>query len=169
MAEDKIIIFDSSPLINLAKISRLDLIKAIYNHIIIPEAVYDEVVINGLELARDGANKIKNLVDERVIEVKKVENRNLVKAFNLDLDYSESEVLALAIEIEADLVILDESEARHVANKFEISKTGFIGILIKADRLGMVESSRELLDDIIAKGFRIDETLYKKVIKILED
>ena len=169
MAEDKIIIFDSSPLINLAKISRLDLNKAIYNHVIIPEAVYDEVVINGLELARDGANKIKNLVDERVIEVKKVENRNLVKAFNLDLDYGGSEVLALAIEIEADLVILDESEARHVANKFEISKTGFIGILIKADRLGMVESSRELLDDIIAKGFRIDETLYKKVIKILED
>lgn len=168
MVVDKTIIFNSSPLINLAKVGRLDLIKAIYRNVIIPEAVYDEVVIAGLDLARDGANEVKRLINENVIEVREVENRNLVKAFNFELDYGESEVLALAVEIEADLVILDEAEARQVADKFDIDKTGFIGILIKADKLGLIESGKELLDDVIAGGFRIDEALYKRVVEILE-
>jgi len=168
MAGDRSVIFNSSPLINLARIGRLDLIKAIYRCVIIPEAVYNEVVIAGLDFARDGASEVERLIVEDVIEVKEVENRNLVKAFNFELDYGESEVLALAIEIEADLVILDEAEARRVADKFDIDKTGFIGILIKADKLGLIESGRELLDDVIAKGFRIDEALYKRVVEILE-
>ena len=168
MVVDKTIIFNSSPLINLAKVGRLDLIKAIYRNVIIPEAVYDEVVIAGLDLARDGANEVKRLINENVIEVREVENRNLVKAFNFELDYGESEVLALAVEIEADLVILDEAEARQVADKFDIDKTGFIGILIKADKLGLIESGKELLDDVIAGGFRIDEALYKRVVEIFE-
>ena len=161
-----LVIFNSSPLINLAKIDSLNLIEKIYQEVIIPEAVHEEVLVAGEN--KENTKKISNLIDENIIKIKKVSNQELVKSFRIELDYGEAEVLALAIECNASLVIIDEIEARNVAEVYDIPKTGFIGVLIKADELGLVESGMSLLDTAIKSGFRISNSLYEHVKNILE-
>ena len=163
---NKIVIFNSSPLINLAKIDKLSLIEKLYGKIIIPEAVYNEVFIAGKN--KNNTIKIFNLVENNLVEIIKIKNKELVKSFSRELDYGESEVIALAIDLNADLVVIDEIEARNIADVYDLNKTGFIGILIKAEKLGLVNSALELIDLAIEEGFRIDKKLYEYVKNILE-
>ena len=158
---NKIVIFNSSPLINLSKIKSLDLIEKIYEQVIIPEAVNEEVVISGK--SKENVEKIVKLIEKEILEVVKVKNRSLVKSFQMNLDYGESEVLALAIDMDASLIIIDEKEARQVAEIYNLNKTGFIGILIKAEKLGLIDSAIGLIDLAIEKGFRINNNLYIKL------
>ncbi|MFW6282154.1 MAG: DUF3368 domain-containing protein [bacterium] len=158
---NKIVIFNSSPLINLSKIKSLDLIEKIYGQVIIPEAVNEEVVISGKN--KENVEKIVKLIEKEILKVVKVKNRSLVKSFQMNLDYGESEVLALAIDMDASLIIIDEKEARQVADTYNLNKTGFIGILIKAEKLGLIDSAIDLIDLAIEKGFRINKKLYIKL------
>ena len=164
--ENKIIICNSSPLINLSKINRLDLLKLLFNKVIIPNAVYNELFIDHKQSF--GKNEINDLILDGTIEIKKVSDINLVKALREDLDYGESEVIALALEEKADIVIIDELEARKKADLFYLNKTGFIGLLIKAHKLNHIKNFIELLDLAIEKGFWINKNLYNRIIKDFE-
>ena len=152
---NKIVIFNSSPLINLSKIKSLNLIKKIYGQIIIPEAVKEEVVVSGRN--KEKVEKIVKLIEKDIIKIVKVKNRSLVKSFQINLDYGESEVLAMAIDMNASLIVIDEKEARQVAEIYNLNKTGFIGVLIKAEKLGLIDSAMDLIDLAIKKGFRINK------------
>jgi len=158
---NKIVIFNSSPLINLSKIKSLNLIKKIYGQIIIPEAVKEEVVVSGRN--KEKVEKIVKLIEKDIIKIVKVKNRSLVKSFQINLDYGESEVLAMAIDMNASLIVIDEKEARQVAEIYNLNKTGFIGVLIKAEKLGLIDSAMDLIDLAIKKGFRINKNLYIKL------
>ena len=155
------VIFNSSPLINLSKIKSLNLIEKIYGQVIIPEAVNEEVVISGK--TKENIEGIIQLIEKDIVKIVKVKNRSLVKSFQMNLDYGESEVLALAIDMNASLIIIDEKEARQVADTYNLNKTGFIGILIKAEKLGLIDSAMDLIDLAIKKGFRINKNLYIKL------
>ncbi|MBI4646917.1 MAG: DUF3368 domain-containing protein, partial [Bacteroidia bacterium] len=152
------IIFNSSPLINLSKIDKLDLIEKLYSKIIIPNAVYEEVVVNAKH--KDEIEEINKLIERKIINIKEVKDKYLVKAFRKDLDYGESEVIALALELKADLIVVDETDARRIAEIYEINKTGFIGILLKAHKTGLIHNFKILLDTTIKKGFWINRNLY---------
>ena len=93
----KIVIADSSCLIGLRKIGQLDILPQIFGKIVIPEAVYHEVVIRGE--GRAGAQEVKNA---DWIENKKVQNELAVKALRIHLGFGESEVIALANECQTD-------------------------------------------------------------------
>ena len=158
-----IVVFNSSPLINLSKINSLDLIKKIYKQILIPNAVYDEVVIKGTNKYK--IYKIEELIRNQTIKIVAVNNQEIIKIFAKDLDYGESEVLALALQLKADLVVIDETDARNIADIYNLNKTGFIGILIKAHEVGYTDSVTRYLDLAIKKGFRINSKLYDYVNK----
>ena len=98
------VVSNSSPLIHLAKIGRLNLLKEFFDQIIVPEAVYRECVE---EKHREDARKI---AEAEWIVVLKVKDQKLKKALMMNLD---------------------EGEARRVARNFGLSITGTIGILIK--------------------------------------
>jgi hypothetical protein len=84
---------------------------------------------------------------------------------DLDLHRGESEVIALAIEQNADLILLDETDARQVAATFGLKKTGVIGILIKARVEGKIGSLRLELNNLIdTMGFFIDDGLYRQAL-----
>lgn len=164
MAQNKnsVVVSNSSPIINLSKIDCLFLLEKIFKKIIIPHAVYDELVVKGSE--KEFSDKIESLIDNKVLIVNEVKDKPLVKALNKDLDSGESEAIALAIEKNADLIILDEIEAREIASIYNINKTGFIGVLIKAKEMNLIKSIKKYLDLAIQKGFWINETLYEKII-----
>lgn len=155
-----LIVSNTSPIINLAAIGRLDILKKLFNKIIIPEAVYKEIVVIGAGLA--GAKEVEN---SNWIITRKVDNKTLVKAIYEDLDIGEAEALALAIELKADLLLLDERIGRKIASRFEVSLLGVLGILMYAKQKKEITSVRPLMDELIVKaGFWISTKLYEQVL-----
>ena len=155
------VVSNSSPLINLSKIDRLDLLEKLYGHIMIPNAVFEELILKG-EYSKD-IEKFTPLVKNNIIEVKTVKDTNFIRALQKDLDRGESEVIARAKEENTTLLIIDEVDARRIADFHDLNKTGFIGVLIKAKQKGFLEDIIKSIDLAIEKGFWINKELYKKI------
>jgi len=111
----------------MSKIGQLNILPQLFGKIIIPEAVYYEVVIRGSGKA--GAEEVKNA---DWIENQKVKNELAVRVFRINLGFGESEVIALANECQADFIILDDWKARQTAEELELPVIGTIAILQKA-------------------------------------
>ena len=93
-------------------------------------------------------------------------NQALVAVLRRDLDRGEAETLALAVELKADLVLLDEKEGRHAASRLGLHSLGALGILLQAKRLGAVTEVRSLLDALREQaGFFLSDSLYWQVLE----
>ena len=159
-----LVISDSSTLIHLAAIGRLGLLKEFYGRIIIPSAVWREVVEEGK--GRAGAIEVEEARQAGWIEVVSCEDQPLLRLLKRDLDEGEAEVIALAISRRAGLVLLDEAEARSIAELYGLRKTGVIGVLMRAKREGKVQSVQAELDRLrYQAGFWIDEGLYRQALR----
>jgi predicted nucleic acid-binding protein len=164
----RLVVSDSSTLIHLASIGRLPLLKQFYTRITITPAVWREVVEQGG--GRAGAVEVANACQAGWIEVVAPADKSLVRLLRRDLDNGESEAITLAIERQADLIFLDESEARRIAEIYDLSKTGVIGILIRAKREGQIDSLRAELDRLRKLGgFWIEDRLYHRALVAVEE
>ena len=84
-----------------------------------------------------------------------------------ELDEGESESIALAIEIQSDLILLDEQDARNIAEIYGLKMTGVIGVLIRAKREGYISSVGNYIDILQTKaGFRISKELYNSILRL---
>ena len=104
------VVSNSSPLIHLAKIGKLDLLRSFFSEVFVPEAVYKECVVEGK--GKDDATKIS---EARWIRVRKIKDEKLKRALMVELDEGEAEAIVLALEESADLLLLDDYEARRIA------------------------------------------------------
>lgn len=156
------IISDTSCIVNLAVINQLFLLRKLFGHIIIPQTVYDEVVKKGAGQA--GAKDVKNA---KWISVKSHKDDTIYKKLILTLDEGEAEAITLAIELEADLLIIDEEKGRKAAAQYHIQYTGLLGILIMAKSRKLISSVKPLLDELKNNaGFWVSESIYNEVIKL---
>lgn len=161
-------ISDSSTLIHLSGIGRLELLKVFYEKILITPAVWNEVVEEGAE--RAGARDVKEAHESGWIEVIAPGNKSVVRLLERELHKGESETIALAIERRAEVIFLDESEARRVADIYGLRKTGVIGILIRAKLAGKVASLREELDRLRSEaGFWIGDEIYWRALNTVAE
>lgn len=146
------IVSNTTPLISLLKIDRLDLLRRVYGEIIVPKAVFNEI--------EKGKNKpyYVDLSQLDWIQILPVKNKVGLLYF-LDLDQGEAEVIVLATEIGADLVIIDETLGRRFAKHANLRVTGTLGILVKAKQLGLVDAISPLLDAMQSQGIWIGERL----------
>jgi len=96
------VVSNASPLINLARIGQLDLLVQLYGELVVPEAVWREVVLKGTE--QPGAKEIETAP---WVQVRLVTNRELVRALRQELDAGETEAIALALEIRAEFLLMD--------------------------------------------------------------
>ncbi|KCZ72193.1 putative nucleic acid-binding protein, contains PIN domain [Candidatus Methanoperedens nitroreducens] len=154
------VVCNSSPLIHLAKIGKLELLRDFFEKVLIPEAVYKECVIDGKD--RDDSSNIKNASWLRVAKIKNIE---LKKALNSFLDEGESEAIALALQEEADLILLDDYEAREFARVYKLKIIGTIGILLKAKHTGRIASLGAVLDELGETGFWLNEDLRSEILR----
>ena len=152
------VVCNSSPLIHLAKVGKLELLRDYCTEISIPEAVYRECVVDGKD--REDAKRIENASWIRVVGIK---NIDLKKALNTVLDDGESEAIVLALQESADLIILDDYEARELARTYGLKITGTIGLLIKARHEGDISSIGEMLKKLRMTGFWLSDDLYTKI------
>ncbi len=152
-----IVVADSSVLVGLSSIGKLYLLKVLFGEeILIPPAVWSEVVEHGG--GRPGAKQIES---SEWIVVKTVNASDLLQLLKVDLDIGEAEAIALAKKIKADLILLDERDARKIAKSLSLKILGTIGILIKAKQIGEIESLQDVLDTLRNKAqFRVSDSFY---------
>lgn len=153
-----IVVSNSSVLIALSAIGRLELLpKKFTRGIIIPGAVWEEVVVTG-----HGLPGAKSVADASWINQQQVADITLVFTLRASLDKGEAEVIALAREIKADLLLLDEKSARNIARRFNYTVLGTVGLLIWAKRQGLIQSLADDLEALQQKGgFRLGKNIYQ--------
>ena len=115
---------DVSTLIALARIGQLEILEQTGVQVVIPQAVYEEVVVRGE--GKPGATEIS---EAAWIETREVTDRSVVARLRTVLDAGESEAIALAQEVDADLLILDDEEARDTALSEGLSVVGLLAFL----------------------------------------
>lgn len=156
-----IVVSNATPLISLTWINRLHLLQNLYSTLLIPDAVWYEVVDKGLN--RPGALEVRN---SSWIQTRTVQNRVLVKALRQDLDAGEAEAIALALERHADLLIMDEHWGRRTAQYFDLSVIGSVGVLVSAKKQGLINFLKPELDNLRqVAGFRLSEAVYQQVLR----
>lgn len=154
------VVADSSPIISCARAGKLHLIKDVYSKIIIPPAVYREIVIDGL--GKPGDNELKDSISIWV-EVKEPSCKDIIAILNHDLGEGESEAIALANELDAYLLI-DEIKAMNEAKRRGISILSTLIMLLEAKKLGLILSVKSELSELIASGFRCSAALHEKIL-----
>lgn len=94
----------------------------------------------------------------------------LVKRLQLRLDPGESEAIAIALELAADRILIDERRARRVASEFNLRPLGLLGILAEAKQQALLQQCKPVLDDIIQiAGFWIGERLYAQFLEAVDE
>ena len=128
------VIVNSTPLIALAKSGRLDLLRHLYGRIVIPEAVYREVTEKNDVVSQEVSQALEWI---QIVRVDPNVDRRMYRA---KLHEGEVEVMLLAQDTGADLVIIDDDAARKTAEYLGLPLTGTLGVLIKAKKRGLLEA-----------------------------
>lgn len=156
-----IVVSNTSPIVNLAAIGQLDLLRLLYGKVAIPQAVYNEIVVTGT--GQPGATEVETF---DWIETKQATNQAAVASLKLELDEGEAEAIALALELKADLLLLDERKGRMTASRLGLKFIGLLGVLMEAKHKGLILAIRPIMDDLIGKaGFWISQKLYDHVLQ----
>ncbi|MDI6735594.1 MAG: DUF3368 domain-containing protein [bacterium] len=158
------VVSNSSTLIHLGKVGLLDLLAEQFGEILIPKAVWRETVEEGGEESDAGIIGTANW-----IKVCDVSVSPLLTTFSTLLDEGEAEAIVLAMEIDADLILLDENDARRIAESHGLRKTGLLGILIKAKQQGYIQSLKICLYQLQMTGFRLSESVYSEVLQSVNE
>lgn len=162
-----IVISDTSAITNLAAIQYLQLLPQLYNQITIPEAVYRELA--EIDPPVPGTLEVQMA---SWLEVRQVVNRNVVERLQVEvrLDPGESEAIALALELNADLLLIDERRGRAEANRLGVRITGLLGILVEAKQKKLIVNVKPLMDSLIATSdFRVSSALYRQILDIVDE
>ncbi len=149
------IIGDSSALIALSIVGKLELLETLYDTLYIPQAVYDEVT----KLEKKQSDILKVFLKERV---KKVE-LNLKK---LGLGIGELEAITLYKQLNADVLLIDDNRAKKYALLNDVRVVGSLGILIKAKEKGYIEKIKPLLEKLQDSDIFVSDALVAKVLDI---
>ncbi len=152
-----IIIADSSPLISLAIIDKLNLLEEYFEDIFVPNAVYEEVT----SINKPFAGKLKLFLTDKVLFV---QNKYIVLALNEKIDIGESEAIALALEKKADFILIDDLKARKTALRNGLNVIGTLGLLLDSKKSGKIENLKEVILKLISNDIRLSEQLIQNIL-----
>ena len=153
------VICNTSPLQYLHQAGVLELLPALAGQVYVPEAVAVEL--------REGQRRnilLPTLEELSWLTVRPVRDRTLLPLVT-HLGDGEKEVLALGLETEDALLILDDRDARRYARALELEITGTLGLLLRAKERGILDAVRPVLDRLQALGFRLNARTRQMVLK----
>ena len=157
------VVSNTSPLLNLAIIGQLPLLREQFGEVVIPRAVLDEL---RPEEDLPGSEAIRAALEDGWIRPATVENSSLVLALQQDLDRGEAEAIALVVQTGIGKVLLDERDGRLVAKLMGLQTTGVLGVLLRGRLMGKV---RSLKSEMVAlrerAGFYIAQDLFESLLK----
>lgn len=164
---------DSTPLIYLAKIGGLSLLKGVFKSIYVPEAVFDEAVTQGKALNMIDAFIIEKAVGDWIIRERVEPEVDAEYRFidtNTRLGTGEKEALKLCKQLGALYFIADDREARRVSRILNIKPVGTLGVLVEAYRQGLIAKAEalQILEALMKTGFRMSVSVYRRVLDEME-
>jgi len=143
------VVSDSTCLIGLERIAKLNVLPELFDPIFIPDEVANEFGVSFSWL-----------------KVETPSNRALVNALKLSVDDGEAEAIALALEKNCE-IILDDKQARSAAKKLGLEIVGTVGLFIRAKQNGLIDFLEPVLNDLENNGFRMSENLKAEALKIV--
>ena len=153
------VVVNSTPLVAFWAIGHLDILHSLFGEIVIPPAVREEF------LSSEKVTRRKTLGDEPWIRVVELENPNRTGAF-ATLDEGEAQVLALAEEQNASLVLIDERKARRCAERLKLPLSGTLGVLLPAKEEKIIPAIAPLLKAIQEAGLYLHDELVEQVLQM---
>lgn len=158
-----IIISDTTPLISLLKIGRLELLNQLFGEIRIPNAVYRELISN--DKYKQEADIIFQTKYIRKVDVRDKKSVILLRRAT-GLDEGESEAIILSDEVNADILLMDELKGRQVAKQMGLNIMGTVGILMTAfeEKLLSADEIKQCIWILQSNGRHISEQLYKQLL-----
>jgi hypothetical protein len=154
------VVSNTSPISNLAAIGQLNLLQQLYRTILIPVAVYEELMDE-----RAGETVIAAVRASTWIEVRSVKNQELVNQLRNRVNLGEAEAIALAIEANATRLLIDERLGRQAALDLGLQIIGVLGILLLAKRQGLITAVKPIVNDLVIQAsFRISSQLLADIL-----
>jgi predicted nucleic acid-binding protein len=153
----KLIISDSTTIITLLNIDKLDVLTNIFSCVYIPKRVYEEIVIEE-----------QIVLNEDFFVIKEIEDKKLYKLLSKTLDAGECEAIVLAKEMELSLII-DEKKGRKIASNLGINIFGFIGLLVLNYKNGLLtqEDMMDVFYRAKKQGFRVGVRLENEFLGLI--
>ena len=157
------VVSNTSPILNLAVIDRLSLIREQFTTVAIPKGVLKELRV-GENLP--GSKKILDALVAKWLQVEEIQDSAMLRILKRELDAGEAEAIAPAAETSAHWILLDESEARRIAKDLGLKVTGVLGILLRACRQKRIPSLRTEMERLREMaGFYIADHLFEDLLK----
>jgi len=156
---DRVIVADSSPLIALAVTGAIDLLPQLYRGVLLPPAVWDEVTIAGQGLP--GAEVVRGAGWLKVTKP----DPAVVAALTILVGQGEAEAIALAQSVVGSILLLDDAQARRVAERIGLRRIGTLGILRKAKIAGLLDRIEPLIDQLAHHGIYMSRNLIDAILR----
>jgi len=145
----EIIISDTSCLILLSKIDELNLLNKISDKVYITSTIHEEY---GKDLPL-------------WINIKEPHDNHYQKILEMDLDKGEASAIALSLEMDNSIVIIDDLKGRNVAKRLNLRYSGTFGLILKAKQIGIIQSVKPILTKVKETNFRFSEKLFKLILE----
>jgi len=157
-----IVIADSSPLIALAVIEKLELLEKLYENVYVPTAVLQEVV----RTDKPFANELKLFLSGRIKDAK---NKMAVKILSRDIGAGEAEAIVLALETQPAVALIDDLKARRFAKMNGIEVIGTMGILLEAKKDGLIKEIKPLICNLLQHDIRISTKIIEITLQAAQE
>ena len=156
-----IVVSNTTPIITLASINRIDILKYFFEKIYIPQAVYDEI-------KSKKAHGYKE-IDDAFFHVECIKDEFAQNILLNDLDLGEAQTIVLAKELEADIVLIDETIGYNLAKSQELNVKRTLSFLMASKEKGYIDEVKPLLDEMIRNGRWISRKVYRDVLRFCEE
>lgn len=146
----KVVISDTSTLILLHKIGKLNLLKAVYHELVTTPEVKEEF---GETLPQ-------------WIEIKTPSDKKYQTFLQTQVDLGEASAIALATDYADALLLLDDLKARKLATKLNFKVSGTLGVIHRAKQLGVIDKVKPLVEKLLATNFRIADNIIREILRL---
>jgi len=152
-----IVVSDTSPILNLDRIGRIDLLPQLFGQVVVPTTVFQEL------------SKLPNRSYAFPwLTITSAVNQELVTSLRMELDPGESEAIVLAQELNADILLIDERRGRRVASRYGLNFTGLLGILAQAKARSLIPHVGPILEELqTVANFWISPGLKQEFLELL--
>lgn len=159
MAQGRLIVSNTTPIINLAQIGRLDVLEALFGKVVVPPAVVTELHAKRELFPKAGDAAV-------CFEVVHPDDKLLIRGFRSAVHAGEAECLALAMENPGSLLLLDDLQARALATANSLPFTGTLGCLVEAKAIGIINAVAPLIEQLrVSARFWISMEVESRVLK----
>ena len=155
------VVADTGPLIALARIGELDLLRRLYGRVVLPPAVKGELAIGS---DRPGARVLGAALAAGWISVRSVSDRVSVRELSMLLDPGEAEAIVLAAQRRAQVLLIDDARGRRIARRRGVPVAGVAGVLLAAKSRGEIAAVGPFLRKLSGAGYRLSPQLVAEVL-----